>query len=342
MPTIAENFSLKSFNTFGIAVNARYFVTITSEAELIEVLKNEKFKGLPRLVLGGGSNILFTKDFPGLVVHIDIKGLSVVEEDDKSKTILVGAGENWHEFVLYAIAENLGGIENLAFIPGSVGAAPMQNIGAYGVEAKQAIAYVEGIDAETLETKRFSSAECCFGYRESIFKREYREKFIITKVAFSLNKPPHILNTSYGAIEVEINQTGKPKEEWTIQDVSAAVIHIRKTKLPDPKVLGTAGSFFKNPIVSASKLAELKAQYPEIPSFPEASGDVKIPAGWLIDTAGWKGKRIGDAGVHKDHALVLVNYANASGNQVWDLAMQIQADVTTKFGIKIEPEVNVY
>lgn len=336
--------SLKPYNTFAIDVKASYLVEVNSEAELKDVLKLPNIKQHEKLFLGGGSNILLTRDVKGVVIHLNLKGVEVIEETSEFVELAVAAGENWHQLVMYCVEQGWGGVENLAFIPGSVGATPVQNIGAYGVEVKQTITKVEALDANSLEAKTFTNAECHFGYRDSIFKREAKGKYIITRVYFRLQKAPHQLNTSYGAIEELLKQTGKAEADWTIKDVCAAVIQIRKTKLPDPAVVGTAGSFFKNPIVVAEKLAELQKTYPNIPFYNEAGGLIKIPAGWLIDTAGWKGwtDETGRYGVHKDHALVLVNYQAGTGAEIWQLAQRIQADINTKFGIAIEPEVNVY
>lgn len=338
---IQKNKSIRDFNTFAIDAKADYFVEITSVAELKELINSDIYQQNEKLILGGGSNLLLTKNVPGLAVHIAIMGKEVESQLVGSAVVGVNAGENWHEFVLYTLEHNLAGLENLSFIPGSVGAAPMQNIGAYGIEIKDTLEYVEAVDATTGELRRFNKEECEFGYRESIFKRALKGKYIITRVGLRLDKFPHKLNTSYGAIEEELRKSGKDPHDWTIADVSKAVTQIRRTKLPDPAEIGTAGSFFKNPIIEKTEFERILASHPGAPSYPEGE-KVKVPAGWLIEQSGWKGKRFGDAGVHKDHALVLVNYGLATGAEVWDLAMQIQADVKSKFGIILEPEVNIY
>jgi UDP-N-acetylmuramate dehydrogenase len=332
---------LKPFNTFAISVKADFLAVVDNLADLKTLLSEEKYKSLPKMFLGGGSNLLLTQDYHGLVVVVQVPGKEVVSETESQVIVRAGAGENWHELVLWAIDQDLGGLENLSFIPGCVGAAPMQNIGAYGAEVRSTVERVECLNLETLETTYFNNEQCNFGYRDSYFKREGKNKFVITAVEFRLDKAPHTLNTSYGAIPAELEKLGVTAESATIKDVSAAVTAIRKSKLPDPKEIGTAGSFFKNPIISGEQFQKLLAANPGVPSFSEPNGMVKVPAGWLIEQAGWKGFRDGDAGVHKDHALVLVNYANASGAQVWELAQKIQANVKAKYEIELEPEVNV-
>ena len=339
MPSIQQNISLKPFNTFGIEATAAYYAVAESVDDIKEILTSPEVKGRPLLVLGGGSNMLLTQDFDGLVLHIKIKGFTIVEDNEEHIVVRVGAGEVWHEFVLWAIANGYGGIENLSLIPGSVGAAPMQNIGAYGVEIKEVFHSLEALHIESLTSRAFGKEECRFGYRESIFKRDVKGQYIITQVSFTLNKKP-VFNTSYGAIETELNAMGIAKERADVKAVSDAVIHIRQSKLPDPAQIGNAGSFFKNPVVSTEKVAELKAQYPDMPAYPSGENQ-KLAAGWLIEQCGWKGYREGDTGVHKNQALVLVNYGNAKGNEVYALSEKVLQSVKEKFGVELEREVNI-
>jgi len=336
---IQQNISLKPFNTFGIDVKASHFTEVKSVNGLREILHNESLKHLPLLIVGGGSNLLLTQDFEGLVIHIKIKGIKVTGEDENHVWIEVGAGEIWHDFVLYCIQNNYAGVENLSLIPGSVGAAPMQNIGAYGVEIKETFWVLGALNIQTLEEEIFYNRECKFGYRESIFKHEAKGKYIITSVTFRLNKTA-TFNTSYGAIGAELEAMGVDRNNITIQDVSQAVINIRSSKLPNPAEIGNAGSFFKNPVVSAEKVAELKAQYPDMPAYPSGE-QTKLAAGWLIEQCGWKGFREGDYGVHAKQALVLVNYGNAKGNEIFNLSTQILQSVKEKFGVDLEREVNI-
>ncbi|MGY0408950.1 MAG: UDP-N-acetylmuramate dehydrogenase, partial [Polaribacter sp.] len=287
----------------------------------------------------GGSNMLLTKDIKKLVVHLNIKGISIDKQDDNFVYITANAGENWHEFVLWCISKNYGGIENLSLIPGNVGTCPIQNIGAYGVEVKDTITKVEAIEIETGKRIAFSTKDCRFDYRNSIFKNELKERVIITAVSFKLTKKNHPLNTSYGAIETALSS--KNIEKPTLKDVSDAVISIRKSKLPDPKKIGNSGSFFKNPVISKSQFITLHKKNPTIPNYTISDTEIKIPAGWLVEQAGFKGKRFGDAGVHEKQALVLVNYGNASGKEIYILAQKIQQSVFKKFGISLEIEVNV-
>lgn len=336
--TIRENIPLRPYNTFGMNVSARWFCAVSSIEELSEIFADEKRKSNPYFILGGGSNILFTKDVNALVVRNELKGISLVKEDDDFVYVKAGAGEAWHEFVQDCIRHNRGGVENLSLIPGSVGAGPMQNIGAYGVELKDVFYELEAYHIAEGYTRTFNAEECKFGYRESIFKRELRNQFFISSVTFRLSKKPK-LNTSYGAIEKELQLMGVT--ELSIAAISQAVINIRSSKLPDPAQIGNAGSFFKNPVVSAAKQAQLKTDFPEIVSYPSGS-DFKLAAGWLIEQAGWKGKRFGEAGVHKDQALVLVNYGNANGKEIFDLSQRVLESVKEKFGVELEREVNVF
>ncbi|MEP7265726.1 MAG: UDP-N-acetylmuramate dehydrogenase [Bacteroidota bacterium] len=333
-----EAVSLKPYNTFGIDVSANRFVEVTSAEELITLLKNEEHSTQPLLILGGGSNLLLTKDFNGLVIKNSINGIAVTTEDDDYVFVKAGAGEVWHHFVLFCIENNLAGVENLSLIPGNVGAGPMQNIGAYGVELKDVFQQLEALHIKDRTMKIFSKEECRFGYRESVFKNVVKGQYIITSVTFRLNKIP-VLNTSYGAIEQELQRMGV--KEPTIKSVSDAVIHIRRSKLPDPAVLGNAGSFFKNPEIEMEHYEKVKLQHPGLVAYPAAEGRMKVAAGWLIEQCGWKGKRVGNTGSHKDQALVLVNYGGAKGNEIFDLALDIKRSVQERFGIDIEPEVNV-
>ncbi|MEN8964963.1 MAG: UDP-N-acetylmuramate dehydrogenase [Polaribacter sp.] len=330
-----QNISLKNYNTFGISVNAKRFVSINSYYDLQQLLKVEK----DLFLISGGSNMLLTKDIEKLVVHIDIKGISIDREDDNFVYITVNAGENWHDFVRFCIAENYGGIENLSLIPGNVGTCPIQNIGAYGVEVKDTITKVEAIEIETSKRLTFSNEDCQFGYRNSIFKNDLKGKVILTAVSFKLTKKNHQLNTSYGAIETEL--ASKNISKPSLKNISDAVIAIRKSKLPDPKEIGNSGSFFKNPVISKTQFLELQKEHPSVPSYAVSETEIKVPAGWLVEQSGFKGKRFGDAGVHKKQALVLVNYGTASGSEIYQLAKKIQQTVLEKFKISLEIEVNV-
>lgn len=340
---IQENVSLKTYNTFGIDVTARFFVEITHVKDLQKLIQQPIYKEQEKFILGGGSNVLLTQDFDGLVVKINIPGIEVIEENEEAVWVKAGAGENWHQFVLHCIARGYGGIENLSLIPGTVGAAPMQNIGAYGVEIQDVFASLEAVHLTTGELRQFDHDDCQFGYRESVFKNTLKGKYIITHVTFKLSKQSQI-NTSYGAIEETLKvlraQDGYQARP-AIQEVSDAVIHIRQSKLPDPREIGNAGSFFKNPVVEARKFEELRQQYPQVPGYNQPDGTVKVPAGWLIEQCGWKGKKVGNTGVHSKQALVLINHGSAKGKEVWDLAMQIKASVWEKFGVEISPEVNI-
>ncbi len=333
------NKSIQEFTTFGVPVQAEVFCKFSSMDELKEILSNESHINKKKLILGGGSNMLFTKDFEGLVLKNEIKGKEVVKETDKEIFIRVGAGENWHQFVMYCVSNNWGGVENLSLIPGNVGASPMQNIGAYGVEIKNVFHSLEALNIKTLEVEKFTNAECKFGYRESIFKNSHKGKYIITSVEFVLQKQPKF-NTSYGAIEKQLEKMNVL--EPSVKSISDAVIAIRSSKLPDPNVIGNAGSFFKNPVVSETQFAQLKAQFPEIAHYPQKDGTIKIAAGWLIDQLGWKGKTVNQYGVHKNQALVLVNYGGAEGKDIYDLSSEIIGNVEKTYRIKLEREVNVY
>jgi len=333
---IKENISLQSFNTFGINVNAKEFASIESLKDLTDVLNTNPSH---LFILGGGSNILLTKDIDALVLHINLKGISVISTSKKNVKVQVSAGENWHEFVNWCLNKNYGGLENLSLIPGNVGTAPIQNIGAYGVELKDTFVSCEALNTQTKQLKTFTKEECDFGYRNSIFKQEIKGEYIITSVVFELSTENHSIKTNYGAIESELKRTGIKNP--TIQEVSKAVISIRNSKLPDPKILGNSGSFFKNPVVSYSKFEILQVQFPLIPHYKVSEQNVKIPAGWLIETAGYKGKTFDNYGVHNKQALVLVNYGGATGENILNLSIQIQKAVRLIFDIDLESEVNI-
>jgi len=330
-----HNISLKHYNTFGIDVTAKRFIIIDSVYQLQQLLKTEK----DIFLISGGSNMLLTKNIDKLVVLIDIKGISIDRENQNDIYLTVNAGENWHEFVLWCVDNNYGGIENLSLIPGNVGTCPIQNIGAYGVEVKDTITKVEAIEINTQKLVSFSNEACVFGYRNSIFKNEVKGKYIITSVSFQLTKNEHKLNTSYGAIETEL--ISKNIKAPNLKDISDAVITIRKSKLPDPKEIGNSGSFFKNPVISQTQFLKLQKQHPTIPSYSISDTETKVPAGWLIEKAGFKGKRFGEYGVHEKQALVLVNYGNASGKEIHQLAQRIQKTILSQFGISLEIEVNI-
>ncbi|WP_298346254.1 UDP-N-acetylmuramate dehydrogenase [uncultured Algibacter sp.] len=334
---IQNNISLKPYNTFGIDVNAKHFVSVSNVDDLKQILSSKNYPN--KLVLGGGSNMLLTKDFDGLVIHINLKGISIISENDNTVIVKANAGENWHNFVLWCIENDYGGIENLSLIPGNVGTAPIQNIGAYGVELKDVFESCEAISLETKSLQSFSKSDCSFGYRNSIFKQKAKGKYIITSVYFKLSKQNHNLNINYGAISSELNMM--KVSHPTIQDVSKAVISIRESKLPNPKEIGNSGSFFKNPVISKTLFNTLLENFEDIPSYPVSKQEVKVPAGWLIEKAGFKGKRFRNYGVHKNQALVLVNYDDAKGIDILNLSKLIQKTVHRLFGISIEAEVNI-
>ena len=332
---IQQNIALKEYNTFGIAVKAKRFISVSSVYELQQLLKTEK----EVFLLSGGSNMLLTKDIDMLVVHLNITGVSIDTEDDKHVYLTVNAGEDWHEFVLWCIANDYGGIENLSLIPGNVGTCPIQNIGAYGVEVKDTITKVEGLEVATGKLVSFSNEDCKFGYRNSIFKNTHKGKIVLTSVGFKLTKKDHQLNTSYGAIETELASRKVIKP--TLKNISDAVISIRKSKLPDPKEIGNSGSFFKNPVISKKQFLEIQKVHANMPNYIVSENEIKIPAGWLVEQSGFKGKRFGDAGVHEKQALVLINFGNASGQDILELAKKIQTTVFSKFQISLEIEVNI-
>lgn len=338
MTPILRNTSLKPFNTFGIDVNASFMASFTDAAQALEVLSDRDLKGTSRMVLGGGSNVLFTKDYDGLILLNNIPGIEI--SDDRGDTLLVkaGGGVVWHQLVLWTLDHNLQGIENLSLIPGKCGAAPIQNIGAYGVELKDVFHSLNAVEMETGKAVSFTREQCRFGYRDSIFKREGKGKYIITDITLELNRKPS-LNLSYGSITQELQKMGV--DQPGIRQVSEAVCNIRRSKLPDPAVTGNAGSFFKNPEVDAVKYQELAKEFPSAVAYALENGNYKLAAGWLIEQCGWKGKRVGETGSHKDQALVLVNYGHATGAEIVALAHEIIASVKNKFGVDIEPEVNI-
>lgn len=336
--SIEENVSLKLYNTFGIDVRAKYFAVVNSLEEIQEVLSSEIYQREQPFILGGGSNILLCDDVSAPCLVNRLKGIVLVSEDDDHFYVKANAGENWHQFVMHCIKNEYAGLENLSLIPGNVGASPMQNIGAYGVEIKDVFHSLEAYHIKEKIVKEFSAAECSFGYRESVFKNREKGNWIILSVTFKLLKRP-VYHTNYGAIQEELDKMNLDK--ITIKAVSQAVINIRSSKLPDPKKLGNAGSFFKNPVVSMETANHVKALYPEAPIYPIDEFTVKVPAGWLIEKAGWKGRRVDNRGVHTLQALVLVNYGGATGKEIFDLSEAILQDVHQKFGILLEREVNI-
>lgn len=334
---IQENISLLPYNTFHLNVLAKRFASFKNGDDLGEVLVSEK-NHHNLMILGGGSNILFTKNFDGLVLKNDIPGIETVHEDADHVYVKVGAGENWHKFVMHCIDSNFAGVENLSLIPGNVGASPMQNIGAYGVEIKEVFHDLEAMHLKERTVHTFSLNDCAFGYRDSIFKRSHKNRFAILNVTFRLNKRPKF-NTSYGAVDQELTRMGV--KELSIRAISQAVINIRSSKLPDPALIGNAGSFFKNPTVPLSFFETLKKEYPAVPGYKVSDEEMKLAAGWLIEQCGWKGFRIGDAGCHAKQALVLVNYGHATGEEIYDLSEKILTTVQKKFNVLLEREVNV-
>ncbi len=335
---IHENYPLKDKNTFRIDVKAKWFAEVHSENEVKEFLCLIEFKSSVKLILGSGSNILFTGDFPGIVIKNSIPGIKIIEENESTALVEAGAGVIWDELVHYCVGQNLGGIENLSLIPGTVGAAPIQNIGAYGQELKDVFETAEGFFIEDGGFRKFSKTECGFGYRDSIFKNELKGKFIITKIILRLSKTP-VLNFEYGTVKSELEKLNL--KEISVKDVSDAVCRIRKSKLPNPEEIGNAGSFFKNPEITELKFESLKKDYPDMIGYKLGSGNVKAAAGWLIEKCGWKGKRIGNTGAHAKQSLVLVNYGNAAGKEILNLADHIKESVHKKFGIELKEEVNI-
>ncbi len=335
---IHENYSLKELNTFHIDASAHYFVEVASLEDIQEILSDKKKSAAKKLILGGGSNLLFTKNVEGIVIKNNLKGISLVKEDKDYYYVKAGAGEVWHQLVMHCINNNYAGLENLSLIPGNVGASPMQNIGAYGTEIKDSFYELEAFHLNTKTVTTFNNADCKFGYRESVFKQELKNQFIITSVTFRLNKIPDF-NISYGAVEAELEEMGI--NQLSIQAISKAVCNIRNSKLPNPAEIGNAGSFFKNPEIPQTLFLRLKNEFPTIVGYKLENGNIKLAAGWLIEQCGWKGKRVGDAGVHTLQALVLVNYANAKGNEIFDLSEKIMSSVKEKFGVELEREVNI-
>ncbi len=334
-----ENFSLKPYNTFGVDVKANYFAEANTVEELKEALHFSKENNLPWLFLGGGSNVLFTCDFNGLVIKLNLKGISVQPQNENEVLVTAKAGENWHEFVMFCLDKNFGGLENLSLIPGNVGTSPMQNIGAYGTEIKDIFVNCIVLNLETLEIETFDLEKCRFGYRDSIFKQEGKGKYVILDVTFKLTTQNHYIKTEYGAIQAELENSGI--ENPTIQEVSKAVISIRQSKLPDPKEVGNAGSFFKNPTIPSAQFESLQQRFENIPGYPNEDS-VKVPAGWLIEQCGWKGKQIGNVASHKLQALVIVNATGkATGKEIYDFSTEIINSVKEKFGIELEREVNI-
>ncbi|MCA8829909.1 UDP-N-acetylmuramate dehydrogenase [Hymenobacter pini] len=337
-PQLDQAVSLRPYNTFGLDVKARLFARFTSVEELRALLALPEVQQAEKLILGGGSNLLFTQDFDGVVLKNEIRGLEVAGQDEDSALVRAGAGELWHDLVQFTLDQELNGIENLSLIPGTVGAAPLQNIGAYGAELKDTFDHLEALELATGQVRTFSASECGFGYRESVFKGPLKNQYVVTGLVLRLHRRPQP-NVSYGAIQTTLEDMGIGGEP-TPRQVSEAVMHIRRSKLPDPTQIGNAGSFFKNPEVSQAKFDELRAQHPGIPGYP-VPGGVKVPAGWLIEQCGWKGLRRGPHGVHDKQALVLVNHGGAQGHDIRELAYDIIASVREKFGIELHPEVNI-
>ncbi len=336
---IRENISLQRFNTFGIKADTRYYALIEDESQLALPLLKDILCNVPLLILGGGSNVLFVNDFSGLTLHVRLKGISIEKETPDHTYVRAMAGENWEQFVEYCVKNGWGGLENLTLIPGNVGTSPIQNIGAYGVELRDHFYSLEAYEMETGRVHTFYADDCSFGYRDSFFKKEGKGKFIILSVTFRLTTRNHQIVTHYGAIQQQLVQMQIQKPG--IADVMNAVQQIRRSKLPDPDKLGNAGSFFKNPLIEPARFDKLLATFPDIPYYTDPTGNVKIAAGWLIEAAGWKGFREGDAGVHEKQALVLVNFGNAEGKQIFQLAQRIRQSVWYQFGITLEPEVNL-
>ncbi|MEM1258545.1 MAG: UDP-N-acetylmuramate dehydrogenase [Bacteroidota bacterium] len=334
---IKENISLKPYNTFGVDVKAKHFVEVTGLVQLQKLLQLSAYP--KRFIISGGSNMLLTKDIDALVMYINLKGIQVIEENDNTVTIKVMAGENWHNLVLWTLDQGYGGLENLSLIPGNTGTAPIQNIGAYGVELKDVFLDCEAMNIKTQELEAFNTEDCQFGYRDSIFKNKARGKYIITSVKLRLTKKNHVLHTFYGAIEDELKIMNIVTP--SVKDISNAVISIRNKKLPNPEEMGNSGSFFKNPIISKKTFEKFHRKHPNAPFYELDDKEYKIPAGWLIEQCGFKGKRFGDAGVHKKQALVLVNHGRAKGAEILELAEKIQGTVANTFGIRLTSEVNI-
>jgi UDP-N-acetylmuramate dehydrogenase len=335
MISLESNYLITPYHTFGLKVRADYFVNVTEEAEINDILT---LPYRPRMILGGGSNILFSKNYQGIIIRNVITGIEILEQRDNQVLVEVGGGVIWHDLVLWALSNDFGGLENLSLIPGTVGAAPIQNIGAYGVEFDSVFHRLKAVDLNTGNSHVFNKEDCGFGYRNSIFKEALKDKYLITRVQIKLSTDRHNLCLDYGDIKKTLS--GRAIEQPTIRDVSDAVIRIRTSKLPDPQVIGNAGSFFKNPLLSPANYEALLSTYPDMPCYPTKLGKVKIPAAWLIERAGWKGFRKGDAGVYEKHALVLVNHGNATGEEMHQLAEGIKASILEIFNISLESEVN--
>jgi UDP-N-acetylmuramate dehydrogenase len=335
---LLKNHSLKKLNTLGVEVKAKLLAEVFSEDELIKFFSDENYKREKKYILGGGSNILFTSDFEGVIIKLSAKNIQIVEENSDSASIKADAGVIWDDLVKYCVGRNFGGIENLTLIPGTVGAAPIQNIGAYGQELADTFISLNGVFIDSAETKTFKKNECRFSYRSSIFKEELKNEFFITSVSLKLSKVPRT-NTNYKTLNDYLSK--KEITNTSIKDISIAVAEIRRSKLPDPAKLGNAGSFFKNPVLNENSFGNLKTEFADIVSFSSDSGQIKISAGWLIEKCGWKGKRVGDVGTSPDHALVICNYGNATGAEILEFAMRIKEEVASKFGIKLEEEVNI-
>jgi len=336
--SIQKNISLKDFNTFGIEAAAQNFCIVKSKEDILRIIERQFIHYRKHLFIGGGSNILLCGNVEGLIIKNEIEGVEIIEESEEFVFVKALSGTNWHQFVLFCVENNFGGVENLSLIPGTIGAAPMQNIGAYGVELKDVFVELEAIDIKTAETKIFTKDDCKFAYRESVFKKEAKGKYFIYSVTFKLSKKP-VANISYGDIQKILES--KNITEPSVKNVSDAIIEIRESKLPDPKQLGNAGSFFKNPEIDAELAVKLKADFIEMPSYALPNGKVKIPAAWLIEQCGWKGKQSGNTGNHTKQALVIVNYGNATGDEIWQHALAVQQSVKDKFAITLEPEVNI-
>lgn len=335
---VHQNVSLLPYNTFKIDVNAQYLMRVESLDELEDIYLSSQYKGLPKLVIGSGSNILFTGNQRKAIIQMGIEGIEQIKENQQHIWIKVGAGVLWHQFVMWCVQNNYGGVENLSLIPGTVGAAPMQNIGAYGVELKDVFESLQAFDIKSGELVTFLKTDCKFDYRNSVFKGELKEQYVIISVTFKLDKKPR-LSVDYGAIKETLSEMGVT--ELNIKAVSKAIIHIRQTKLPDPVMIGNAGSFFKNPIIEKQHFEALQEVFPKIPHFPVSEDEVKIPAGWLIENAGWKGKKVGAVGVHEKQALVLVNYGGGKGAEVLKLSKMIQKSIQMNYGIALQTEVNI-
>ena len=333
---ILRNISLKSYNTFGLDYLAYCMIKLKSVREATSLLREGPALAKPLIILGDGSNMLFTDSFGGTILYPDFRGIRIEQKTGDSVIISAGAGITWDKLVEWSVEKGLGGLENLSLIPGKVGAVPVQNIGAYGVEAKESIVKVKAIHIEDGSIRMFRNTECEFGYRDSVFKNRLKGKYLITRVWFRLSSKP-VYNFEYGTLKDEVDRHGRV----TLKNVRNAVINIRRSNLPDPEVTGNAGSFFKNPVADDPLVLKLKRNYPEMPIYPESCGKTKIAAGWLIEQCGWKGKRIGDAGVHEKQALVLVNHGNATGKEILDLSEDIRKSVRKKFGINLEREVEV-